>query len=291
MRGMKRLLKLADPVVPTKLRRAIQRAQYVLSDRSELANLEPVPIAFGYERIYHFHIRKTAGTSLNFAFRNAFQAGFSGSASETALFRRNWAVHAGRVYVTHNKYLIERGNYFYGDGHAAFHEVNIPVNTFMITIVRDPIKRILSHYRMLLYWKNNDIQHTAREEEEGYLGNSFSDFLDRVPRQHLMRQLFMFSKSLDPAEAVENIKKMNFIMVTEDFTEHLRRLGTVLQMDLSSYAEKSSYGAVKLTERERVRLAEVLEPEYALLRAVAPLAGVHLVGGRPMKTKQANASS
>ena len=276
---------LADLVVPAKLRRVIQHVRYTLSDRSELANLKPVPIAFGYDRIYHFHIRKTAGTSLNFAFRNAFQQGFSGSANEAALFSRHWAVHADRVYVTHNKYLLERGDYFYGDGHAAFHEVNIPANTFMITIVRDPIKRILSHYRMLLYWKNTNIDHPARKEEEGYLGNSFSDFLDRVPRRHLMRQLYMFSKSLDPAEAIETIKKMNFIMVTEDFAEHLRWLGELLQMDLRPYAEKSSYGPVELTEAERARLTEILEPEYRLLRAVAPLAGVHLAAGRLMQAE------
>lgn len=285
---MRSVAQVADLVVPTKLKRVIQHAKYLLDDRRELANLKPVPIPLGYERIYHFHIRKTAGTSLNFAFRNAYLDGFSGSANEAALFRRHWAVHAGRVYVTHNKYLLERGEYFYGDGHAAFHEVKIPANTFMITIVRDPVKRVLSHYRMLMYWRNNNINHPARPQEDGYLGNSFSDFLDRVPRSHLMRQLYMFSKRLDVAEAIENISKMNFIMVTEDFSEHLERLGSLLDIDLRAYKEKSNYGRpVELTDDVQAQLARVMEPEYALLRAVTPLAGMYLVGGRPVDVEAA----
>lgn len=289
---MKGLANVANSLVPAKARRLVQHAQFLLSDRSELANIKPVPIAFGYERIYHFHIRKTAGSSLNFAFRNAILDGFSTTENDAAFFRRNWAVHAGRVYVTHNKYLLERGEYFYGDGHAAFHEVNIPLNTFMITILRDPLRRILSHYRMLMHWKKNGIDHPAKAKEEGFLGNSFADFLDRLPRHHLMRQLYMFSRRMDVAEAVENIKKMNFIMMTESFSQHLQRLGSLLQLDLRPFAEKASYGAVDEPDaRERERLAGLLAPEYELLRAVAPLVGVHLVGGKPVEAERADTTA
>lgn len=269
--------------VRAKVRRAIHEAQYILGDRSELTDLEPVRLPFGYERIYHFHIRKTAGTSLNFSFRNAFCDGFCGSEGEAALFKRRWTVHGGRVYVTHSEFLVEQGNYFYADGHSAWHEVKTPENTFKITIVRDPMKRVLSHYRMLRHWRANDVQHRARKEEERYLGNSFSDFLDRVPRQHLMRQLYMFSRRLDVAEATKNIKKMNFIMVTEEFSEHLRALSALLQIDLRPYKEKSSYGAVEITESDRARLGRALEPEYRFLEAVRPLAGMHLAAGCPVR--------
>lgn len=287
--NMKSLANVAKGLVPAKARRLVQHAQFMLGDRRELAHIRPPPIPFGYERIYHFHIRKTAGSSLNFAFRNAILDGFPATEKNAAFFRRNWAVHAGRVYITHNKYLIERGEYFYGDGHAAFHEVNIPPNTFMITILRDPLRRILSHYRMLMHWKHNGIDHPAKGKEQAYLGTSFADFLDRVPRNHLMRQLYMFSERMDVAEAVENISKMNFIMMTESFSQHLQRLGSLLQLDLRPFAEKASYGAVdEPGARERERLAGLLAPEYELLRAVAPLAGVHLVDGRPVETERAD---
>lgn len=270
----------------------MQHAQFLLNDRRELASIRPVPIPFGYARIYHFHIRKTAGSSLNFAFRNAILDGFSDTRLDSPFIRRNWAVHAGRVYVTHNKYLLERGEYFYGDGHAAFHEVNIPANTFMITILRDPVRRIMSHYRMLMHWQSSGGDNPARAKELGYLGNCFADFLDRVPRDHLMRQLYMFSKRMDVAEAVENIKKMNFIMTTEAFSEHLQRLGALLQLDLRSFTEKASYGPIdEPTDRERARLAELLAPEYELMRAVAPLVGVHLVGGEPAEAQRPDAAA
>lgn len=125
-KDMKSLANVAKALVPAKARRLVQHARFMLSDRRELAHIRPPPIPFGYERIYHFHIRKTAGSSLNFAFRNAILGSFPATEKNAAFFRRNWAVHAGRVYITHNKYLIERGEYFYGDGHAAFHECTAP---------------------------------------------------------------------------------------------------------------------------------------------------------------------
>jgi hypothetical protein len=107
-----------------------------------------------------------------------------------------------------------------------------------------------------------------------------------------MRQLYMFSKRMDVAEAVENIKKMNFIMTTEAFSEHLQRLGALLQLDLRSFTEKASYGPIdEPTDRERARLAELLAPEYELMRAVAPLVGVHLVGGEPAEAQRPDAAA
>jgi hypothetical protein len=274
-----------------KVKRKVQQVRYLVSDRSDLKAVTPRLQPLGYERIYHYHIRKTAGSSLNTAFKNAFRDPSAGMADEEALFARNWGVIAGKVYVNHSEYLLERGDFFYGDGHGAFHELAIPSNTFRITILRDPAARVLSYYRMLMHWKHNDIKHPARKAEEAYVGSCFGEFLERVPREHLMRQLYMFSKTFDVAEAAQNIGTLNFVMTTEDFTRHLSTLAALLNIDLRLYRQKSSYGAVMISDSDRARLVEVLAPEYALLEAVAPVVGVHREWGRPAQVEAPEPSS
>jgi hypothetical protein len=207
--------------IRSKIKRKVQQVRYLRSDRSDLAKVTPGPGPLGYDRIYHYHIRKTAGSSLNTAFKNAFNDPSAGMADEEVHFARNWGVVGGKVYINHNEYLLERGDFFYGDGHGAFHELAIPANTFKITILRDPAARVLSYYRMLMHWKHNDIKHPARKKEEAYVGNSFREFLERVPRQHLMCQLYMFSKTFNVSEAAKNIGTLDFVMNTKEFSKHL----------------------------------------------------------------------
>ena len=42
-------------------------------------------------------------------------------------------------------------------------------------------------------------------DEGPWLGSSFSDFLDNIPREHLQNQIYMFSASFDLNEAFDNI--------------------------------------------------------------------------------------
>jgi hypothetical protein len=106
-----------------------------------------------------------------------------------------------------------------------------------------------------------------------------------------MRQLYMFSKTFDVAEAAQNIGTLNFVMTTEDFTRHLSMLASLLNIDLRLYRQKSSYGAVMISDSDRARLVEVLAPEYALLEAVAPVVGVHREWGRPAQVEAPEPSS
>jgi hypothetical protein len=133
---------------------------------------------------------------------------------------------------------------------------------------------------MLMHWKHNDIKQPARKIEEAYVGSCFGEFLERVPREHLMRQLYMFSKTFDVAEAAENIGTLNFVMTTEDFVRHLSALAALLDIDLRLYRQKSGYAAVMISESDRARLVDVLAPEYALLEAVAPVVGIYSDRGR-----------
>ncbi len=263
---------LADNV-PADVKTFLHYLRYLRSDGSVLRAANRWHSPLGFERIYLYHIRKTAGSSLRWTFMDLGGHDLRGGEKERHLNTHGWVVHGGYAYVTHNRYLLERIPYFFGDSHFPFHDVRIPDRTFTITILRDPVARVISHYRMLLHWQKADIDHPAKRIEASFLGNSFSEFLEKLPRTHLMRQLYMFSPRFDVDEAVRNLSKVNFIMLTERYNEHLGELAKVLALDLKPLAEKAGYGSVPLSDDDRARLREALAPEYALLQAAVPLAG------------------
>ena len=96
-----------------------------------------------FERIYHHHVRKTAGTSLDSSF-------WALGGPDLELLSKQ-EVHAatepgegGRRFVRHDPKLIARGDYFYASSHEPAHHLEIPPNTFTITILRDPAARVIS---------------------------------------------------------------------------------------------------------------------------------------------------
>ncbi len=113
-------------------------------------------------RIYHYHIRKTAGSSLDSAFLGL--GGFDGigvleSSAHTAL------IGNGKRFVAHNADLIRSGDYFFATSHYPAWWLNVPANTFTVTILRDPTARLRSYYRYLLWARNNP---RARVVEAGH---------------------------------------------------------------------------------------------------------------------------
>ena len=85
------------------------------------------------KRIYFFHIRKTAGTSLNHAFLAL--GGEEGCKVYEKLpqTRTLRIISQGKIFVGWNKGLIESGNYFYAFSHIPQHQLALPDNTFTFT--------------------------------------------------------------------------------------------------------------------------------------------------------------
>jgi Sulfotransferase family len=233
--------------------------------------------AVDYKRVYHFHVRKTAGTSLNSAFWAL------GGLDLRAMSDSQAVTGNGLRFVRGNRQLIEEGDYFFANSHRPAYELRLPPATYTITILRDPAARVISYYRYLLWARSN---RTAREAEpfiddvvaeSSFLDRrlslrrreaTFRDFLDRVPTERLLTQLHMFSESLDPAEAAENALACSATCFTETYGEDLRRVAADLQLDLGEKRERSFGAKVDLNEDERALLRERLAPEYAMIERV-----------------------
>jgi hypothetical protein len=230
-----------------------------------------------YRRVYHFHVRKTAGTSLNSAFWAL------GGLDLRAMADRQEAEGNGLRFVRGSPRLIEAGDYFYANSHQPAHALTLPPGTYTITILRDPAARVVSYYRYLLWARRNP---NAREEEpfidevlaESSLLDrhfsfrrreaSFREFLERAPAEHLLAQLQMFSARLDPAEAAEGALACSATCFTETYPENLKWIGAELRLDLPEKRERSFGEKVELTDAEHDMLRERLAPEYAMIERV-----------------------
>ncbi len=219
----------------------------------------------GYRRIYHFHIRKTGGTSLVKMFMSCRGNDPDRVWSGLGQAPQSSAIHNGLIYVGWNKRLIERGNYFLGFSHLPWDQLALPEDTFTFTCLRDPARRVISHYKMLVDLSQMPNPHPCFATEGKWLGNSFEDFLDRIPREHLLNQLYMFSNRYAIDEATERIRSLNCCVFTEQLGAGVRQLSEATGLDLQLLHKRQSRHTPEIKPQAARRLREMLDDEYQLL--------------------------
>jgi hypothetical protein len=220
-------------------------------------------------RIYHYHIRKTAGTSLNAAFWRIANLNLH------IVGRRVRICSEGLTFVQRDIRLIEAGDYFYAHSHHPAHTVSLPSGTFTITVLRDPAQRLISHYKYLLWavhednaYKEEPYLASLLREERQWLGGSFDDFLARIPTTHLHRQLYMFSKTYDVDEAADKILRCSFVGFTETFDRDIAALRQTLQLPLIEQHERRFGNLVVLSSEQLDRVHHLVSPEKSLIAKV-----------------------
>ncbi|MEL7069947.1 MAG: hypothetical protein AAGN15_15010 [Cyanobacteria bacterium J06581_3] len=222
-------------------------------------------IAGNYQRIYLVHIRKTGGTSINNMFLSVSGIPHESIRQQLIAAPRHRIVHSGYVFVGWNRDLINKGDYYYGFSHIPLHELNLPPKTFTLTCFRDPAKRLLSHYKMLMGYKINNVDHPCMLEEGKWLGTSFREFLDRIPREHLLNQLYMFSSRFDINEAVEAVRDLSYYMFTETLDQGIAKLNERLSMELIPFHSHKSNYQFEVSDSDFAYLTKLLEEEYIFL--------------------------
>lgn len=223
-------------------------------------------IAGRYKRVYFYHVRKCGGTTISQAFLS-----LSGKQSTQELYDRLCAkpnyrlINGDKVYVGFNQKLIEEGNYYYAFSQIPQYELKLPPDTFTVVSLRDPIQRVFSHYKMIIELKTNKIKHPVMGKEGKWVGENFSDFLDKIPREHLLREVCMFSKSFDPQEAFENIAQCSYYYFVEDLSSAIKELSSKLNIELPPiHARKSSLN-LQMTDAELDKARHKLKPSFDLI--------------------------
>lgn len=249
--------------------------KYKVRKADKVYNSIELDLPNNYKRIYHVHIRKSAGTSIN----SAFWA--MGNLNLKKINREPLCIGKGNlVFVRNNKPFIEKGNYFYGNSHIPFWNLNIPEDTFTFCVLRDPYKRLVSLYKYYL-WVAKTPKDIAINQEPyyhtlikhiGWLGESFSDFLDNSPKKNIANQLYMFSENYNVEEALENIYKLNKVYFQENFDEAIKDLSSLLFLPIKTKNERN-FGGVNfsISEDEKQKAMDLLENEYVFFNIVKNL--------------------
>lgn len=221
----------------------------------------------GYQRIYLYHVRKTAGTSIVFAFMRL--AGPNPYLIDRKLARFAFAQSDGYRYVVSPR-LIRQGRYFFAYNHLPAYAVEPPEGgTFKFTILRDPIDRVISLYRYLSAPSADAcFSLKAPTEECRWASEGFDRFLDQLPSYHLSNQLHMFSRSGSVDEAVDRLGRLDMVLRTERLDRDFDRLQSVLNLRLSLSRERPSLAPFVPTDAQRSRLRHLLTLEFEMLRQI-----------------------
>lgn len=219
----------------------------------------------GYKRVYHFHIRKSAGTSVNAAFWAL------GGLSLKKLKREPLAIGNNLIFVRNSKDLIEAGNFHYANSHLPFWTLDIPKDTFTFCIFRDPYERLISLFRYLKWVEEmpdeaikTDPYFLSLKIESQHVRNGFSDYIDNLSKKHLMNQLYMFSRDCDVQTAVRNVEKLSAVFFQHNFNNSIHDLSQTLNLDLSIKRERGNSRKVpiNISEAEKEKAMQYLQPEF-----------------------------
>jgi len=177
----------------------------------------------------------------------------------------------GKIYVGWNVKYINEGSYFYAFSHTPFHRLSLPAKTFTVSCFRDPVKRVVSHYNMLMEFHVNKIDHPCMATEAKWLGNNFDDFLSKVPKEHLLNQIYMFSPNFDVSEAVSNVQKLDHIFFSNNFNKGIDELNEKIGLTLKPIHIRKAAYKPQISDDSQAALKEMLHDEYRFLDSIREL--------------------
>jgi hypothetical protein len=261
--------------------------------RSELRRTDRSILPDGYQRVLHHHVRKTAGTSLNAAFRalggpeavrltgeDRARTGGDGDGDDRpddpgrggdrddrvqgSSIRAN-----GLTFVTGATSRIDEGTYFFANSHRAYYALHPPRGTFRVTILRNPATRLVSHYRYLRHLRETGLSDGPGEIELARAEGTFEEFVRATPRRGLLRQLYMFSESFDVGEAARRIVGLDAVLFTETYPDDLSVLARRLDLPLDVHRERTFAYTTVVTPDEVRPVLPILADEFDLIERVA----------------------
>jgi len=267
---MEKLVALIHRTFTRTIRKGLGLLQATVGDK-KCRNLAATYNIGGYKRIYLVHIRKTGGTTLNNLFLSLGQKDYQGLYEELGRVPMHRLIRNGKIFVGWSQALINAGHYYYAFSHIPYHKLKLPDGTFTIICFRDPVRRVISHYNMLMEYSRNNIHHPCMVVEGEWLGNSFLDFVARIPKEHLLNQLYMLSEKFDIEEALGRVREITHVMFTEDYEPGLTGLNRKAGLSLKPmHIRKARYQAdISCEALEYLR--RKLVKEYQFLERVKEL--------------------
>ncbi|MGF1504156.1 MAG: sulfotransferase family protein [Chloroflexi bacterium] len=223
----------------------------------------------GYRRIYHYHIRKTAGTSVNFMFYGLRGEKPYDVHQRMVDSRGRYTVSGGLIFNAWRPDLAQRGHYFYASSHAPAYNLALPTDTFTLTCFRDPQKRLISFYKMLAAYRRDNVQHPVMGQYGHHLQGGFASFVRTLPAERINDLTAMFSPTLDPDEAFERVAACSCILFVEDLEAGVAELAHTLDLPLQfRHSRRSRYEFTEGTDEALSILQDRQAPDRELYARV-----------------------
>jgi hypothetical protein len=203
-------------------------------------------------RIYHFHCKKTGGTSVNHAFLSLGAEDAASLQSRLVANPAHSAVSGDLIYAAWDLRTINTGNFFYAFSHQPVRRLHLPPDTFTFTCLRNPARRLVSYFDN---WQR--VKKNAPDRIDVFFPKSlrqcpdeFVSFLRALPPHETQHQLRMFSKSGSVEEATARIAMLDHVMFTEDFAGGLSQLSNKLDIPLAPLHKKRSEQGYEPTDAD-----------------------------------------
>lgn len=227
-----------------------------------------------FPSFYFIHIRKTGGTYFSYAMLS--NSDFSGEETYRKIVESedHAVLLRGKRYIGWNVDLARNCKFFYCFSHLPFYNLNLSNRKIIyLTVLRDPIDRIVSHYKMLMAMKDAPVKHPCFETEGEWLGNSFMNFISNIPTSHLMNQLWMFSHNFHIDEGIENISKVDHVYYLSNIDMGLKHLSNKYELNIAppkKIVRKSEY-VFTPSESDLDYLRRKIRPEIEFYNEVKEL--------------------
>jgi hypothetical protein len=176
-----------------------------------------------------------------------------------------------KIYAGWNTKIINKGSYFYAFSHTPVHELTLPSKTFTISCFRDPVKRVVSYYNMLMEFRRDGIDHPCMKNEGKHLDKGFDNFLDFLSKEHLLNQLYTFSSDYNINEAVDNVSQLSHYFFTDQFDEGIDVLNLKTGLSLKQVWIRKSNFSSPISDHSLEKLRGMLDKEYRFLDRIRSL--------------------
>lgn len=219
-----------------------------------------------YDRIYHLHMRKCAGTSVNRSFLKL--ASNDPEIYENLSKQKKISTPLGKV-VCWDRKLINAGDYFFAFSHLAYFNLALKPKTFLFTLFRDPVQRVVSQWRMLRAHLENPefLPHLSTEAKKAT--NRFEDYVDSIPTKHLQTQLYTFSERLDIEQAINRTDNVTMVGFVDCYQDFIHTINTTLNLNLNvMHDTKGVSRNITVTQQSKDYVRKKLDKEYEFYNRV-----------------------
>lgn len=217
-----------------------------------------------FDRLYHVHVRKCGGTSVNSVFLRHV-TGDPACYAKLSQAPEHRIVYEAAIVVGWNKRLIECGDYDYAFSHIPYHSLALPDRTYTFSMLRDPIQRVVSHYSMIVELIKKGSDHPLLKTEAAWAEGGFEKFIECLPRQHLQNQLFMYDPQFRVGQALDALASITTVRMLQNFSSLLGAVNTEFGTNLEPVHVRKSVSPYDPSREEALKLESRLAEELCFL--------------------------